>query len=143
MACLAGERERRNHVMDPAPTLPRDIQQFLSQHIRTVHELEIVLLLYDQPARAWPAPAVAEKLYIPPELAVERLESLAAANLARRQAAEGQGATYQACPEHSTFMEKLSHTYRERRITMISFIFSQPDETVRSFADAFKLRKES
>jgi hypothetical protein len=38
---------------------------------------------------------------------------------------------------------RLAACYRERRTTVITLIFSRPADAVRSFANAFKLKKGS
>lgn len=123
--------------------LPADIQQFLAQHIQSIHELEMLLLLYAEADKRWTIDMVANHLYIPSEVVEERLVDLSVRNLLRRVMEPKQGSVYTPRDEHHTFMQHLALHYKDRRVTMISFIFSRSDDTIRSFADAFKFRKES
>lgn len=45
-------------------------------------------------------------------------------------------------PELDRAVAGLSHEYAERRVSVISLIFSKPMDKIRSFADAFRIRKE-
>ncbi len=55
---------------------PPPIRQFVRQHIPSLHQLEILLCVYESPLRAWEAETIATRLYLPPELVDERLADL-------------------------------------------------------------------
>jgi hypothetical protein len=44
-------------------------------------------------------------------------------------------------PELDQITRRLAACYREKRTTVITLIFSRPADAVRSFANAFKLKK--
>ena len=44
--------------------------------------------------------------------------------------------------EEEVAVAELAQSYAERRVSVISFIFSRPLETVRGFADAFRLKRD-
>jgi hypothetical protein len=123
------------------PNLPSDIAEFLRDHIPSLHQLEIVLYLYQHARAAWTAAALAQRLYLPFELVAERLTDLEQRGIIQR-CSDGAAPDYQAILTHATLVERLALLYQERRVRVISFIFSQPNETVRSFAEAFKVRKD-
>jgi hypothetical protein len=100
------------------------------------------LAVFGHAARAWTADDVAQQLYVPPELAEERLADLTRRDLLQAEPGADSRMRYQARPAHAAIVERLAQFYAQRRVTVISFIFAQPNEIVRSFADAFKLRKE-
>jgi hypothetical protein len=45
-------------------------------------------------------------------------------------------------PEVAATVEELARTYAERRVSVIGLIFAKPTEKLRSFADAFRIRKD-
>lgn len=124
-----------------AKVLSAPIRAFLRQHIPSLHQLEILLGVYAPPG-AWNAEALARHLYLPPELVEERLADLASRGLIRADPSAAPP-TYRADEAQAAFMEQLATCYRQHRVTMTTFIFTQPNDVVQSFADAFKWRKES
>lgn len=119
--------------------LPPRVQRFLLAHIDSVEKLEVLLLLRGQSSRAWTGAAVAQELRIAEESARHRLDDLCARGLLSCEGdafryAPGGGGDAQA-------VDELATTYSLRRVSVISFIFSQPMDRIRSFADAFRLKK--
>ena len=45
-------------------------------------------------------------------------------------------------PELDQAVVRLAKDYAERRVTVITLIFSKPVDKLRTFADAFRLRKD-
>ena len=127
-----------------AEDFPDDVRQFLAEHISSVAQLEVLLLLRGARERQWTAEDVGKALYTTPEMVAAQLEELRARGLLT---AAGDGAArYQywpASPELDARTERLEQTYRERRVAVITAIYSQPLDKVRTFADAFRLRKDN
>ena len=122
--------------------LPPRVQRFLEAHIESIEKLEVLLLLRNQPARIWTAGAVAQELRIMEASASGRLEDLCARGLIVCEA--GTPPPYRFAPrlsEDSQAVTELAATYAQRRVSVISFIFSKPTDRLKSFADAFRLKK--
>lgn len=101
-------------------------------------------MLSSAPHRQWPAEDVAAALRIDAGWAAGQLNTLCDQGLAR--CAEGRVRTYQYRPRTDalgTAVAALADAYAERRVTVIGLIFAKPPETLRAFADAFRLRKDS
>jgi hypothetical protein len=123
--------------------LPEEVRRFIVDHIDSVEQLEILLLLHGQRARTWTAESVARELRIAPISAGERLEEFVRGSVLSR--ADGTPVEYRYAPGSSkldTAVDGLARAYSERRVTVINFIFSKPVDKIRTFADAFRLRKE-
>ena len=123
--------------------LPQRVQRFLMTHIDSIEKLEVLLLLRNRTDREWTASAVALELRITEASAAARLEDLAASGLLVLTGEEP--ASYRYSPIRSDDVRDISElatTYAERRVSVITFIFSRPQERVRGFADAFLLRKK-
>ena len=122
--------------------LPEVVGRFITERIDSVEQLEILLLLHRHPERTWTAEAVARELRISALSAGERLEDLARDAILSR--GEGPAVEYRYAPARPGLEEAvagLARAYAERRVTVINLIFSKPVDKIRTFADAFLLRK--
>ncbi len=126
-----------------AGELPEAVRRFIADHIDSVEQLEILLLLFHHPERSWTAEAVARELRISALSAGDRLKDMARSTLlARVQGSEGE---YRYAPENQqqgVVVAGLAAAYSERRVTVINLIFSKPIDKIRTFADAFRLRRD-
>lgn len=118
--------------------LPRAVTRFLSEHINSVEQLEILLLLRTGD-RAWTAGEIARELSTSPSSAEVRLEDLARAQLVVR---DGDAYRCRVREDLRPVLEQVAESYAKLRVRVISQIFAQPSEGVRSFSDAFRLRED-
>jgi hypothetical protein len=124
-------------------SLPQRVQRFLMTHIDSIEKLEVLLLLRNRAEREWTASEVALELRITEASAAARLAELASVGLFISN--RGTPAAYRYSPASSEDVRSISElatTYSERRVSVITFIFSKPQERVRGFADAFLLRQK-
>jgi hypothetical protein len=122
---------------------PEDVRLFIADHINSVAEVEVLLLLKGQPERQWSADEVSKALYTTPEMAATQLAELQGRGLLA--APEGTPPRYQYRPgseELHRLVSRLEEIYQQRRVSVITQIYSKPVDRVRTFADAFRLRKE-
>jgi hypothetical protein len=121
---------------------PADIKQFIADNIDSVAQLELLLLMRDQPAKAWSAQEAGNALYAAADVTGLLMADLHAKKLLAAGPAES---TYVYRPERAEsalLVDRLADLYRERRVAVISTIYTKPIDKIRSFADAFRLRKE-
>ena len=118
--------------------------QFLRATVPTVDAAEALLLLRREGDRWWSAEELAEALL--PAVSLPAAE--AAAYLARFQAnalvALGPDKRAQYRPGHNELdmqVNTLAQAYRERPVTLIRVIYALRDSKIKSFADAFKLKR--
>ncbi|WP_375772881.1 hypothetical protein NR798_18990 [Archangium gephyra] len=119
------------------------MRRFIAHHIHSVEQLEILLLLHQQPGRAWSSEAVARELRIAPASAAERLEDMVHTRLLRRQGVRPE--EYRYGPESMKLddaVRGLATEYARRRVMIINLIYSKPIDKIRTFADAFRIRKD-
>lgn len=124
--------------------VPNDVQRLIDEHITSVEQLEILLLLAARREVAWTPKQVSEEIRTSTSSAVSRLEDLRAHGFL---AAVNSGAddAYQFQPSSSAMraaVEHLASIYRERRFTIIDLIFAKPIDRLRVYADAFRFRKD-
>ncbi len=123
--------------------LPDEVRRLIVDHIESVEQLEILLLLYQQQGRTWTADEVARELRVAASSAGERLEELQRDAILSR--VDGEPGRYRYVPASSKLDEAvggLATAYSERRVTVINLIFSKPVDKIRTFADAFRLRRD-
>jgi len=128
--------------------IPRDVQEFLRRAIRSVEQLEILLLLRRTHFREWTALEVATELRGHPESAAHRLALLHEIQIVTQRPSpplEPNPApryVFEPSAKDAPVVASLDLIYANKRSRVINFIFSPPSDPVRSFADAFKLRKD-
>jgi hypothetical protein len=102
--------------------LPEGVRQFLRANIDSLDALEVLLLLFGQPARQWTAEEVGRECRTNEWAAGMQLRTLSTRGLVRAVDATPMG--YQADDAHAAAVEALARTYRERRVGVITFIYS-------------------
>jgi hypothetical protein len=121
--------------------IPDDVAEFIADHIDSVELLEVLLLLRERSGEVWTDESVARELRINPVSTAARLKALAARGLLSSTDA----VAFRYAPATTsldTTVRRVAECYKERRVSVITAIFSRPNEHVRIFADAFRIRKE-
>jgi hypothetical protein len=126
------------------PALPDPIEQFLSRHIGSVDQLDLLVLLFNSPQTEWSVAAASQVVHCPADKAQTALDRLAQQGLlAIVSAAPEPRYRYvpRDDPQHQTVAAMIAF-YRERPVTVIRRVYEQPTDSVQAFADAFKLGKK-
>ena len=121
-----------------ADEFPKDVKEFISQHVHSLAQLEVLLILHREPSRSWTAEQVTSSLYLQRQMVEDLL-----ADLVGRGFAAEDNATFSYKPAGEAvhgLIERLAQLYQERRVTVISEIFAKPADSARAFAEAFRLR---
>jgi hypothetical protein len=109
---------------EPPASLSRDVIRFVQQHIHSVLQLELLLLLRDSGGE-WTPTAVAEELRIGVQYAELRLRELHLRGLAV-PGASPRSYAYSPCTEQRRLLvDELAARYPTTRHTVITLIFSQ------------------
>ena len=119
--------------------IPAPVLQFLADHIRSIAQLELLLMLHRERQRTWTIAEAAKELYTAVSMTEPLLESLRAIGLVSLQ-----GDRYQYDPKSKSLdgiVDDLSQLYQQRRVTIINLIYSAPVQKLQDFADAFRIRK--
>lgn len=115
--------------------------RFLQSTLPTVEAAELLLLLAGDATAAWRPKQAAERLPAMSEAgAAKILQSLHASGLALA----GVDQSYQYRPSSEALrahVDTLAKAYEERPVTLIRIIYALRDNKIRSFAEAFKIRK--
>jgi hypothetical protein len=127
-----------------AEVFPDDVRRFLDENVPSIDQLEVLRLLWEDPAAEWTEAALAAELQAPPADLTGHVAALAARGLLH---AEPRGAGV-ACrygprdPDRDALLRKVLGLYRERPVSMIKLVYARARDPLRNFADAFRFRKE-
>lgn len=115
------------------------LKDFIRRHIKSVGHLEILVLFNKDLERYWTAQQISQELRTNESLAETQLDDMTRSGLVSYDS--DQGARCVADPAQRDGLKSLVGLYLLRRALVIEFIYSQPLDRIRSFADAFKLKK--
>jgi hypothetical protein len=127
----------------PEGNIPERIRKFIRDHVSSVEQLEILQYLINISPRMETSDAIAQALYLSPESTERQLHRFYEKRLIDCQ--EGTPDRYGIIDKFSQTgaqLQDLSKCYRERRVSVINEIFSNPISTLQSFADAFIIKKK-
>jgi hypothetical protein len=119
-----------------------EVDRFLLERIETVPHLEALLLLWNSRPKTWSADALAEALYVSPDLTREILDDLVRKNLVALSASPATGYFYESEAARDRLTGLVDLAYRRELIRITRLIHSKPSAAIREFARAFRLRKE-
>jgi DNA-binding HxlR family transcriptional regulator len=121
---------------------PNELKQFIAQHVESLAQLEALLILRQNPDQHWQSAELAQRLYITPDMCEAILADLERRGFAAR-ASDGKAYYYQSRePAVDRLIDDLATVYQQRRVAVITEIYSKPVTKVQTFADAFRLRRE-
>jgi hypothetical protein len=119
-----------------------DVRRFVAQSIRSVAQLELLLILHRDPAIEWTAESAAREMRFPADWVAEQLAGFHRAGLVGSSGRKQRIYRYGPRPGLERIIDELAETFSRRPTTVTSLIFSRGDEDVRCFSDAFRLRRD-
>ena len=124
--------------------LPDEVRRFIAGSISSVAQLEVLLLLRENRQRELTAGEISRALYAAESGMAEQLNDLVSKGLAYVTQAPESRFRYRPAEEDELdkAVDSLARLYKERRVAVISLIYSEPIDKARSFADAFRIRKD-
>lgn len=122
--------------------LPENVRQFLRDHISSVMHLEVLLRLRAAPDDHLTPMQLSSELGGSVDLAIACLAQLERSGLVRQV---DDDLTYRYSPQdraRAAVVDTVADTYTRRKVAVVSEIFRQPDDPLRDFSNAFRLRRE-
>jgi hypothetical protein len=117
------------------------LKAFLEQRLSSFDQIEVVMLLRADPSRSWTAPEVAAALGTAPESAAMRLFLLASGGLIAFEPSAIPRYRYASVEaDTNSMLQELSEVFATNRAGVMAAVES-PRDPIRSFSDAFKLKK--
>jgi hypothetical protein len=127
-----------------ADELSVEIKQFIDQHIESLAQLEVLLLMRDAPQRLWNSDEISKSLYSPVYIAAPLLADFAKRGFLRVEPSTEMHYGYHVAHEElDRQIAEVASAYQQRRVAVITLIYSKPLNKVKTFADSFRLRKEN
>jgi integrase len=124
--------------------IPPELKQFVEQYIESVPQLEALLFLRNEPQREWTAAEIAKTLYLPEGVAGTLLADFVRRGVATLIPPSKDRYAYRTRDDETDrLIGQLQQAYHDRRVAVISLIYSKPLNKVQTFADAFRFSKEN
>ena len=125
-------------------TIPAEVREFVEKHIRSLDQLEVLLLVSARPDREWSVDDVYNVVRSSPTVVSERLESLVNMRILSRA---GQPPLFRYQPqteELSRAISALGATYKLSRHRIVELIYapSRSDDPLKGFSDAFRFKRK-
>jgi predicted transcriptional regulator len=114
-------RRLRDRTVSDDSDIPLAVRRFIADHLHSIEQLEVLLLLHRTTPASWTATAISTELRSSASSVAQRLESLLAGRLVERL----YGDVYRFAAEHPGVGEavrELADAYRVRRYTVIDLI---------------------
>ena len=123
-------------------TLSTSVQRFLSQYIGSLEQLEVLLLLRNNPTRSWAPGEVYEVVRSSRASVEERLESFVQLGFLVKEDGPPPAFRYAPREELGAALDETASAYQMWRVRVIEAIFTPVVDPAQRFADAFKVRKD-
>lgn len=116
------------------------VREFIEQHVDSVEKLEILALLLETTPRAWTPAEVNARLHSSQSSIERRLHDLCEKGFI--SCSNGLYGFPGVLLEQQELVADVIKTYKLKRIRVIEMIFSRPTQKLRTFSDAFRIRKD-
>lgn len=121
--------------------LPAAVRRFLERSIKSVEQLEVLLLVLRARDRYWDADAIADHLGLRRDHAASSLEALAGQNLLDVRLSESIKYRYgPATPSQDEIVRQIGDLWRDQRHQIVTEVTTKR-HALRDFSDAFRIGK--
>lgn len=121
--------------------LSNDVKEFIAEHVRSVPQLEVLLLLSQTSDEVWSADAVGRELNLNPALAKAELDDLLSHDLL--VLADGAGVDLyrynHPSPRLQKTVKQLGIAYATQRVAVLTLILAKPLDKIRLFTETFRM----
>jgi hypothetical protein len=121
--------------------LTPNVDRFLRDGVRSIWELELLLLFHQQRARLWTAEELVRDLRASVLIVGDSLDALQKVGLVSKNADE-QYQYWPVSPELDRLVDDVAAAYASSPVAVTEAILSAPSKSIRIFADAFKIKKD-
>jgi hypothetical protein len=118
-----------------------DLAQFIRESIGSVWRLELLLCLWRSAERSWSAAELVAELRASDSIVTDGLRQLQAVGLVALEAGE----RFRYAPASGALdriVQQVAQLHREAPMAVTKALFAEPNEKIRTFADAFRLKKD-
>jgi DNA-binding MarR family transcriptional regulator len=124
--------------------LPEEVKKFMEANIDSVDQLEILRVLGEDPHKEWSAPDLAREVQTQPDTIDAHLAALRSRGLLITETRQADLLCRYGpdSPEREAILTRLLQVYRERPVSMIKLVYARARDPLKTFAEAFRLKKE-
>lgn len=127
--------------MVPGSRLPRDVSIFLREHLQSITQLDLLLLLHAAPGRRFTATEVSRELRVPERMATGQMLDLSRSGVLTAEDTEPPRWSFDPAGPHAGVVSALADVVSKRKRAVHDLILSEPSTDVHLFSDAFRLRR--
>lgn len=120
---------------------PENVREFMKNYINSVAILDLLIMIKNQPHRDWTATEVSAEMRTNPSYATLQLNQLVDAKVLDKSEPKGSYRYKNDSPHHDSIAQ-LEELYHLKKSSIINQIYSQPLDSLRDFANAFKIKKD-
>lgn len=120
--------------------IPLEVRRFISKHIRSLEQLEVLLLVGALPDRDWTVDSVFQVVQTNRPLVQQRLDEFVREGLMVQQP----DGTFRYAPRSEALAQDVAAVaafYKLSRHKIVQMIYSSPSDDIRQFSDAFRFKK--
>lgn len=121
--------------------LSNEVKEFIAEHVHSVLQLEVLLLVSQNKDTLWTPVAVGRKLHLRPESAKVQLDGLSRGLVTLDRDDEDLYRYNPASDELNQIVSQLATAYATQRVAVLTLIFTKPVDKVRLFKEAFRMIK--
>jgi predicted transcriptional regulator len=126
--------------------IPKNVRDFILHNIASVEALEVLFHLFRRKDQSWTSEAISTELRSDPGSVLRRLTDLKRKSLVAEDAksAESDPTRFrysEPSAEASATIVDLERCFKATPFRVMELIFSKPNDVLRTFADAFRLKK--
>lgn len=124
----------------PRDQLPPNIREFIGRNVRSLEQLEILLLVARDHETVWTVQSVYDVI-LSTKPSVERwLDEFSRLGLLRKEPHLESTYRFIAAEKDATEIRELGQLYRTKPVRIIEAIFNAGRNSAQSFADAFRIK---
>jgi hypothetical protein len=122
--------------------IPREARAFVTEHVHSITQLELLLLLHDHPDQPWTAADASRALRAPERLLAGQLADFYAAGVLTAGPSDAPEYRFSTTGRHARAVDELAACVRQRKRAVHDLILRGPSSDVQVFSDAFRLRRD-
>lgn len=122
--------------------LSTPVRAFISEHLSSVEQLEILLLLVSDPSVEWTAQSVYKTVMSTVASVEQRLENFTAAGFLSKTSDPTPKYRVILSGEQAKTVSDVCRLYKERPVKIIEAIYQKNRSAAQQFADAFKFKRD-
>ena len=122
--------------------IPRPVRAFITEHVHSIIQLDLLLLLHHESARTFTPADASRELRAPERLLGGQLADFYAAGVLRAEEGDVPAYRFEASGRHAAAVAELDACVRSHRRAVHDLILRGPSSDVQVFSDAFRIRRD-